>query len=631
MKLTRFPVLTLVLAALTPLTLAQTTIQVPAGEPTIQAGINLAVNGDTVRVAPGTYSETIDFLGKRITVKSSMGPLLTTIDGSGMGASTVVSFLSAETKSSVLEGFTITGGTGSYLGGGGGPVGGGVVIDGASPLIRNCILDQNDIGFSAQGGGLWARNSSVRLVGTTVSANEASIGAGLWFDNSQPTLIGVTIDANIGTGAVFQNSSPTFRNCTITFNVAGMEGGGVLFADCTDVTFEDCTLNDNDGLFGPAGAIHIRNSDVTMTGCEVARNIATFDDHRGGGIFVESGSLDFSDGVFRDNESAQGGAIWSAGTLVLSDTLVVGNSSTFTGFGLQGNGGGVYVGGGTAVITRCVFDSNSAATLFGPGFGGQGGAVWGPADLIHCTLFGNTATWAGEGGGVWDATMDSCIHWGNTPPALPATNPPVSYSDVEGSFPGPGNLNSNPLLSNPAGGDFTLLTGSPCINTGNPGNPLDPDGSRADMGAFPSGDPFLSYCTAGTSASGCQALLIASGSSSASAPSGFFVSAIGMEGSRDGLVYWGTSGRQAATWGTSSSFQCVVPPTKRGALVTGSGIVGTCTGAFTYDLNARWASKPAQNPGPGALVQLQFWYRDALSTSGMSTSISNALEFAVAP
>jgi hypothetical protein len=47
---------------------AQTTIRVPADQPTIQSGINAAQNGDTVLVAPGTYNENLDFKGKSITV-----------------------------------------------------------------------------------------------------------------------------------------------------------------------------------------------------------------------------------------------------------------------------------------------------------------------------------------------------------------------------------------------------------------------------------------------------------------------------------------------------------------------------------------------------------------------------------
>jgi hypothetical protein len=142
----------------------------------------------------------------------------------------------------------------------------------------------------------------------------------------------------------------------------------------------------------------------------------------------------------------------------------------------------------------------------------------------------------------------------------------------------------------------------------------------------------VSYCTAGTSASGCQASLSASGTASASAPAGFLLLASTVEGAKDGLFFFGTNGQQANPWGTGTSLQCVVPPVSRAGLLAGTGTVGLCDGALAQDLNALWCPscpKAIKNPGAGATVQAQLWYRDPQSTSNQSTSLSDALEFGV--
>ena len=118
---------------------------------------------------------------------------------------------------------------------------------------------------------------------------------------------------------------------------------------------------------------------------------------------------------------------------------------------------------------------------------------------------------------------------------------------------------------------------------------------------------------------------------SASAPSGFNLIASGVEGNKDGLFFYGPNGRQANAWGNGTSLQCVVPPVKRGGLLTGVGSPGACDGSFVQDLNARWTAKPNQNPGPGAVMQAQLWYRDPLNSSNQTTSLSDAVEFNVNP
>ena len=146
--------------------------------------------------------------------------------------------------------------------------------------------------------------------------------------------------------------------------------------------------------------------------------------------------------------------------------------------------------------------------------------------------------------------------------------------------------------------------------------------------------PTVNYCTAGVSASGCQALLSVSGVPSASLPSGFTLQAAGAEGNKNGIFFFGLNGRQANAWGNGSSFQCVVPPVRRAGQLAGTGTNGACDGAFAQDLNALWCPvcpKPQKNPGAGTVTQAQLWYRDPLNTSNQTTSLSDAVQFAICP
>ncbi len=109
------------------------TINVPGDQPTIQAGINAAVNGDEVVVAIGTYNETINFGGKAITVRSTdpndAGVVLNTIINGG-GSGSVVTCNSGEGSDTVLSGFVITGGFAAF--------GGGMRNSNSSPTVTNC-------------------------------------------------------------------------------------------------------------------------------------------------------------------------------------------------------------------------------------------------------------------------------------------------------------------------------------------------------------------------------------------------------------------------------------------------------------------------------------------------------------
>jgi hypothetical protein len=152
--------------------------------------------------------------------------------------------------------------------------------------------------------------------------------------------------------------------------------------------------------------------------------------------------------------------------------------------------------------------------------------------------------------------------------------------------------------------------------------------------SFDTSNRCVTYCTAGRSSAGCRSWLTPAGTPSASAPSGFVLTARQLEGDKDGLFFFSTNGRQASPWGNGSSYQCVVPPVTRAGLLPGTGTPGTCTGTLSQDLNALWCPscpKPTKNPGAGAVVQAQLWYRDPFNTSNQTTSMSEAIEFTVAP
>lgn len=140
-----------------------------------------------------------------------------------------------------------------------------------------------------------------------------------------------------------------------------------------------------------------------------------------------------------------------------------------------------------------------------------------------------------------------------------------------------------------------------------------------------------SYCTAGTTANGCAALISSTGTASLTASSGFTVDVSGAEGGAPGVLFFGTSGEQATPWGTGTSYRCVVPPVVRTGLNPGSGNPGLCDGSFALDFNAWMAAKPGKAPLAGQTALLQCWFRDPGNTSNQVTSFSDALRVSVCP
>jgi parallel beta-helix repeat protein len=224
------PLSVLCIFLLTLASAAATIINVPADQPTIQAAINVAVNGDTVLVAPGTYLENISFLGKAITVTSAKGPKLTIIDGQQKNS--VVIFENKETLTSVLNGFTIQNGnattlvsgggismpfsssatiTGNIITGNQGCTGGGIYADGGSPVVKGNVIEKNvaNCGGGSGGGIELDATYGPQIIGNVIQGNTSPGGGG----------------AGIALEGLFQPA--VIQNNIIRNNQAHMQGGGL--------------------------------------------------------------------------------------------------------------------------------------------------------------------------------------------------------------------------------------------------------------------------------------------------------------------------------------------------------------------------------------------------------------------
>ena len=202
-------------------------LEVPGQYASIQQAIDASSDGDTVRVAPGLYYETINFNGKNIVVTSTdpNDPRVvgyTIINGDGAGS--VVTFENYETQAT-LTGFTITGGTGTLIRESGNSkyyYGAGIYCDWGSPTITHNVITNNVGPFREEevrvdvGGGYYITTEYDRTYGGGIYySGWGTISHNVIYNNS----------AYRGAG-IYSNAGPVVKN-NLIYNNTGYYGGGV--------------------------------------------------------------------------------------------------------------------------------------------------------------------------------------------------------------------------------------------------------------------------------------------------------------------------------------------------------------------------------------------------------------------
>lgn len=232
--------------------------RVPSQYATIQAAINASSSGDSVAVAPGTYSGLgnieIDFHGKAVVLFSEGGAAVTTIHGDV----SVFRFYSGETPATLVSGFTVQGSFSSA-----------VSCISSSPTIVDCVFRENgDYGAG---------------------------GAMSFSDSAAPTIIGCQFSENRewgpGGAIAASNSSLTIKDCSFTHNWSvpfGQPGqGGALFITGGSITLRGCTFSDNvavgpttdlGGEMGVGGGLSLQGTNGSVTDCVFSGNRAISED-----------------------------------------------------------------------------------------------------------------------------------------------------------------------------------------------------------------------------------------------------------------------------------------------------------------------------------------------------------------
>jgi len=331
--------------------------------------------------------------------------------------------------------------------------GGAVVIENNSNPVFHDVTFRNNF-CTHDGGAIWCFDDcSPKFSHVSFLNNYAENVAGAIWCQSLDTLVmdSVTFESNksrYGGGGLYVDATGESRLSRCLFNNNSLSnggGGGAAFRG-VHVMLDSVSFHVNSTIGSGGGLYADYNADIEIKNCSFYGNAAS---GYGGGFYFYLGvDIEMENVVFTHNSSVSGGAIWGyyQSTLNINNGLFLHNNTLYHPHS-DGNGGALDLRNVETNLTNVTLSENVAD--------GDGGG-------LYC--------WASSGD-VNYTVQNSIIH-GNSPDQIfvdynAVAN--VNYCDIEDGWPsGSGNINQDPMYSNPFTGDFSLSTVSPCINKGNP-------------------------------------------------------------------------------------------------------------------------------------------------------------------
>jgi len=413
----------------------------------IQAAINKAITDDIVLVNDGTYFPTNEItVLEKITLKSVNGAEKTIVNGNGEHRC-----FKLGGANPLLDGFTITNGTGS----GSGNSGGGVYCD-FGGRIWNCIIIGN---YASSGGGVGIWSTKSEIINSTIKNNVAG---------------------GYGGGGLHISSDTIVSNCIISGNTSRSYGGGVRgfygsgLPNNNKAKVINCDIYNNTSREYGGGGV---GGYCNLYDCRIYNNIAKKAYYqtstRGGGISFSGSCIN---SIISNNYSVSNGGGVGSGYYI--NCVITCNTSVDDGAGVYSadcdrciitynvaglNGGGVALGN----TKNCLIYNNVASNYGGGVYFSHGG------NINNSVIADNTSLQ--KGGGIYcdmGGLIKNSIIYYNT--ANNQGNDYYNYADgmtyefccISSDPGGTSIITSQPQFQNKTSYNYRLTSTSPCIDKG---------------------------------------------------------------------------------------------------------------------------------------------------------------------